>query len=289
MGIIGGGMNTAMQRPMLGGLSKPVEKAVAVNKSGGSAAAQRLKKLHYNFKELSALILRSKTSLGAGRAVRAARGRVAQLRGKRGTGIYDSEEVDNAIIHAERMLRIAKKRMKHLRQEEAAERNGVVPPAEYEQNDREDEEFFFGEDETVSGMSKEEIERLMREMQRLMRESMEEMEEAVETDELSDELMVSSEEMTPEDLKLLKKKHRADELREITDADMKYLKAMFNRLQREKQSASSSSRPVSSQNAQSPQGAPNSVALELGGADMPIEASADAAALIEGGAVDVTV
>ena len=41
--------------------------------------------------------------------------------------------------------------------------------------------------------------------------------------------------MDPEDLEMLKKKHRAKELRKITEADMEYLKALFNELEKEKQ------------------------------------------------------
>ena len=41
--------------------------------------------------------------------------------------------------------------------------------------------------------------------------------------------------MDPEDLDLLKKKHRSDEVRDILAADLKYLKAFFGRLERERQ------------------------------------------------------
>ena len=36
--------------------------------------------------------------------------------------------------------------------------------------------------------------------------------------------------MTPEDLEQLKVKHRSDEARDILKADLKYLKALFDRL-----------------------------------------------------------
>ncbi len=41
--------------------------------------------------------------------------------------------------------------------------------------------------------------------------------------------------MSEEELKQVKKKHRCDEMRQIVEADMKYLKAMFQRMMQEQQ------------------------------------------------------
>lgn len=57
-------------------------------------------------------------------------------------------------------------------------------------------------------------------------------------DELSEAL---SGEMEPRDLEEMKKKHRADEQRDIVRADMKYLKSVFDRLAREKAQAKATS------------------------------------------------
>ena len=51
-----------------------------------------------------------------------------------------------------------------------------------------------------------------------------------------------------EEIKEMKRKHRSDEERQLTRADLKYLKALFNKLEQEKRSASSA---VSSSNGNS--------------------------------------
>ena len=82
---------------------------------------------------------------------------------------------------------------------------------------------------------------LLEQCRELMQEAMEELEDLSSMSELSEELMLARAdgEMDPEDLEQLKKKHRAEELREIMEADMRYLKAMFDRLAKEKQQQSS--------------------------------------------------
>ncbi|MCD7708407.1 MAG: hypothetical protein LUI02_00875, partial [Clostridiales bacterium] len=94
----------------------------------------------------------------------------------------------------------------------------------------------------------------MDELSEIMSESMidlldefsEEMEDVLdETEELSDltdELGGVSVERTtdPEDLKRLKQKHRSEEQRKIAEADSKYLKEFFEKLQKERSSAAKS-------------------------------------------------
>ncbi|MDE6201993.1 MAG: hypothetical protein K2G19_00790, partial [Lachnospiraceae bacterium] len=77
----------------------------------------------------------------------------------------------------------------------------------------------------------------------------------------------------------LKKKHRSDELREIMEADMKYLRAMFDKLAKEKQENSSG---VSSYNYE----AAEAVSLEIGGMEMPVDVSG-MPAMAEGGNLDI--
>ncbi len=73
--------------------------------------------------------------------------------------------------------------------------------------------------------------------------------------------------MSPEDLELLKKKHRSEEIRDIMDANRKYLRAMFEQLAREKQELS------------------NGVSLQLSGTEMPVQM--EAPIMTEGGTIDV--
>ena len=83
---------------------------------------------------------------------------------------------------------------------------------------------------------------------------------------------IIEEELEPEELERLKKKHRADELREIAEADMKYLRALFDKLEKDKQSS-----PVNS-----------GVSLELSGEEIPVEVIAEPV-MVEGGTIDFSV
>jgi hypothetical protein len=91
--------------------------------------------------------------------------------------------------------------------------------------------------------------------------------------------------MDPKQLEKMKRRHRAQEMREIMEADLKYLKALFDRLSKEKQASESGSSNSSSWAGQDSVGG---VSLELGGVDMPVETS-EAPAAVEGANMDVTV
>ena len=132
--------------------------------------------------------------------------------------------------------------------------------------------------ENFPEMSKEEIRQLLQELQELQEELAQlEQETGLEELELT---QAALSDMDPAQLEQLKKKHRAEELREIAEADMKYLKALFNQMEREQQEASSSG-----------------VSLELSGVDIPIQIDERSAAevassmpmLAEGGNIDVSV
>ena len=239
-------------------------------------STKKKKRIQYNFREISNQILQTKTSGTAGRVLVSARAKVAMLQRMVRNPDYDEKELEQALIHAKKMERIAKKRMKHLQQEEKAARTGSCSDdlEAYEEAGENAE----AEAEAEGGQQDEELEALMREYQasmQSMEKSMEElsnevMEEGL--DELSDELGLSvQKDMSPEDLERLKKKHRADELREITEADMKYLKALFDKLAKEKSEAASG------------------VSLQLAGMEMPVETTAEAPVAVEGANLDVSV
>ena len=179
-----------------------------------------------------------------------------------------------AIRHAERMERVAKKRMKHLQQEEQIEKNGggtwqMGLEEEDLENGGQGEELGFTE------LSEEEMRQLMQELQEEMEElamenDMEELEQTVNLD------------MDPAELEQLKKKHRSDEMRDIMEADMKYLRALFGQLAREQQEAAANA---------------SGVALELSGVNIPVQVDGRSAAQVagveapaaEGGTIDVSV
>lgn len=225
---------------------------------------KKLKHAQYSFRELSDLIIRSKTSNGAYHVVTMARAKIAVLQKKLKTGEYNDKELESAIIHAKKMERIARKKAKHLKEEERAKNQGfcLTESEEMEASDLEEEK------EEVVELSKEELEKLMQEFQELMKESMK---EEMGVSDLADEFMgvEIQKDMTPQDLERLKKKHRSDEMKEITEANMKYLKALFQEMEKEKQSSS------------------NAVSLQLSGTEMPVQVT-ETPVMIEGGNFDVS-
>lgn len=241
------------------------------------SSEKKLKKLQYNCREISTQILMAKTSGIASTVAVRARAKLASLQRKRGVGDYDSTELDHAIIHAKKMVRIARKRTKNLKEEERADSSGYL--VEWEEN--QEKETKNTEQERQIDQNEEELKRMQEEYQEMMRELMKEtieesMEDALELDELGEELMGTIHvDMDPEDLERLKKKHRADELRQIMEANMKYLKFMMGRLEKEKQSGPSIS----------------AVSLQFSGIDMPAELSISEAApaAIEGANLDISV
>lgn len=276
-----------------------------------SATNKKKKKLNYNFKEISRMIIRAKTTGSARQAVTKAKVRVGELRKKLRTDQYDSRELESAIIHAEQMERIARKKVKHLQEEERAVRNSKACEGEMEDKRENKESEFsirameiqYSDDgycikgqakvhETVSDMKLEaQIQQMMlqehiqemRQLNRKMAETvsknfndimsgaMSDMKELNGLDELSEAFMSYSDDIDPADIEMLKKKHRSKEMKEITEADMKYLKAMFDRFQSEKQSMS------------------GGVKFDMGVLDMSIATMTpvEEPVMVEGGSVDV--
>lgn len=232
------------------------------------------KRLSYSFKKVSSKILTSKTSAGASGAVREARSTVTMLKMKKRSGEYDERELRYALEHAEEMVRIAKKRRKHMEEEERAERGGMTA-VEEEMERSEEEKAEEAEAEEQAEVSEEELKKLADELQQLVDESMEDMNEMME------ELMGSAVGgvMDEKEVDELKKRHRLNEMRDILEADMKYLKALFDKLAKEKQANTSGSGNF--ENAAEACG----VSLQLGGADVPVETSAPV--VTEGANVDV--
>lgn len=263
---------------MMVGRSNPNKRVIQIKNFDGSVAGtisisksskKKTKRLNYNFKSVSSQILLAKTSNSAGKAVTKARGMVAMLLRKSSSGEYDSQELEHAVIHARKMERIAKKRMRHLKQEEEIEQKGKSAEAEDELMDGLEESS--AEEEEELELSEEELQRLMEEYEELMQESMEEMmQESMEElmqqaslEELSEEFCGAVYEMEPEDLEQLKKKHRSDEMREIMDADMKYLRAVFQKLEKERQELSSGIKSFAEM--------PSGVSLEISGLEIPVD------------------
>lgn len=267
--------------------------------------SQKLKKLQYSYKSISSQLLRSRTSMDAAKVARKARRQLVMLKGKRmhENEKYDSYELEAAITHAQAMVRVARKKVKHLQEEELMKVKGGPCAGELEENkEREneltDEERAYlerpysgggagnsgggnvsGEAGNAAGsgsgssfVSQEDVlaakQEQMQAYEEAMRQSQEElrmmemqrarnasdsMEEAMSelTDELSDsmgelleamgleELAESTKkvemDMDPADYKMMKLKHRLEEMKAIAEADAEYLKTMFHKYEKAKE------------------------------------------------------
>ena len=210
------------------------------------------KKINYSFKSISSKIVGSKTSMAARKVAAQARREIQRLKDAKRTGKYDSDDIDAAIDHAMSMERIARKKVKHLEEEEMAKRcskeaegNGSVPAVDIaEDKDEKDpvrkeiDELRDQVGEIKDKAENEEYiedEEITNEMIYKLTESMEEMLEAIEDiADLMDELMSNPVNMDEEDIKTMEIKHRNKERKAITEADSEYLKAVFEMLQKER-------------------------------------------------------
>lgn len=275
MGMMIGTRNSNVKVISIKDLNGTVVGTMSISKS----TKKKSKRLQYNFKLISSQIMMSKNSVSAGRVAAKARGKVAELLRKRKSSDYDDKELEAAIIHAKRMERIARKRMKHLKEEENAKQQNFCT-AEKEEN------MDLGRETTETGKAYEVMDEkfteLIREvqvkMEKVMDKSMEEFTESMSDwiDEaglsrLTDELVgIGKQDMDSYDLERLNKKHRSEELREIIEADMKYLKALFGKLAKEKQEAA------------------GGVSLEFSGMEIPVGMT-EVPVMTEGGSIDLSV
>ena len=83
-----------------------------------------LKSVKYQFKNISSQIVRAKTSTSARQAVGQAEREVLRLKREKMKDGVDTAEIDAAINHAKAMERGARRKVKHLEQEEMAEASG---------------------------------------------------------------------------------------------------------------------------------------------------------------------
>ena len=224
--------------------------------------------------------MRTATSVGARVVMVRAFQKVGTLYRKLKSGDYSEKEVERAIAHAEQIAMVAKKRMKHLQEEERLKKGGPCEAEMEEESEEAGTEMPGMENAENTKLDSEEIERLMEELEATL-EEIDRMEQMGELEEVATGVQ---EDMDPEDLKLLKKKHRSKELKEIMEADMKYLKALFYQLEKERRENASGA--GGSGNSASGNG--SGVSLELAGVEMaasmpeaPVEAT--------GGSIDVTV
>lgn len=221
----------------------------------------KLKKLKYHYKDISSKIMRSKTSAMARQVVSQAKREVLRLKREKQSGKYDSEEIDAAIVHAKAMERIARKKVKHLEEEELAKACGglcadsqisdelteeeqekdrtsidELKREELQQEELQKEELLKEETIepiTISEMNISNSEAFSQELFDEMSEELQNLMSDLGLDELNDSLLASKRDMDPADLKEMKIKHRNREMKEIVKADNEYLKAYFKYLEKQ--------------------------------------------------------
>lgn len=278
MSMMIGGSNSANKVTRIKDLNGNTVATISVS----SSKKGKKKRLQYSFKSISNQIMQAKTPNTAKMVATKARGKVAMLQRNIDNDDYDETELRHAIIHAKKMLRIAKKKMRHLEEEQAAKQQKTTQI----EDDGDGVPELPDEEEREQEQQEEELNQMVDEYQDLMSElmaeftqqTMEQMMEETQLQELADAFMgdVQQVDMSPEDLDKLKKKHRSDEFREIMEADMKYLKAMINKLERERQE-------ISTESFTNP-----SVTLEISGIEMPVTAMQAPPVTPEGEVIDVS-
>ena len=251
-------------------------KRTARGSQSSKTSKYKSKKLNYNYKAVSSAILKAKTPTAAGQAVIKAKQMLAKLMKNIKMTESVDEELQIAIFHAKQMVLVAHKKKKNLEMEEKAKRGeGVDGKLEFfgEEQERkaadEDFERVFLEkfSEGTSENLKEELRQMLENLSEMEKELWQESAEEIEFAEgLSD--------LGEDDLENLKRKHRNSEWRDIVRADMKYLKAMSDKWEREKGSG----------------GGSGGVSLEISGHMQPVEATAamTSAGSLEGSMVDVS-
>ncbi len=241
---------------------------------------KKKKPVLYSFKQVSSQVLQAKTSTKAMQVSNGIRAKIGLLKKQLKNGDVDEEEILRAILHAEMVMRACDKKKKNLKMEETAERN--LEGAEEIPTEPEEPAPDAESEEEIRELEQEEFEALMEKLELSADEMIEMAEETVELDEELDEMAEAlSGSMTPEDLEQLKVKHRSDEARDILKADLKYLKALFDRLQSEKEDAGKAN---FSGNYDS------GVSLSLGGGmDMPVMTTQEVQQSDIGGSMDIEV
>lgn len=226
--------------------------------------SNNLQKLKYHFKNLSSKIVSSKSSFSARQVVNQAKREIQSLKRAKQSGKYDDEEIEAAITHAKAMERIARKKVKHLEEEEM-QRAGKNPcmgsEIQEEDKDKNDNEIrdIENPEENIGSTEKldslenldysanmvnsdsimnsenivnsDSIEKLLNEFAEEFTDEMKDLLEELGLEDLTKDMVGGTTDIDPEDIKALKIKHRNAEMKEIVKADCEYLKTTFEHLE----------------------------------------------------------
>lgn len=210
--------------------SQKYRDSLKASRNAAKNTAAELKQLKYNYKNISSQIRRSKTSVNAKQVASKARREVTQLKIKLQSGKYDEEELTAAIEHAKSMERAAKKKARHLEEEELI---------------RITEEEGF---DTSSAEFEQQMEEKLDELYEMISDAMDEMMEGTLEDLEDGLMMVTDFEMNEDEFNNYKLKHRTNEEKTMVEADAKYLKALFEIYDKKSGGGSIETSPVSSYN-----------------------------------------
>ena len=221
--------------------------SVSTAREATEKTRNEVKKVNYSFKAMSAQIAKCKTANSARQMASKARREVVRL--KRQSGSSDDEELQAAIAHARSMERIAKKKARHLEEEELVKIKEETGPTEDNEKlnseaavaledeqelaeEAYEEEMKKAMEEALKQLEEELAEEMTEEMAEMLEELSAEMqEEMLEELKLSDfmeQMAAPPKEMTRTELEQYKNKHRNDEAKALIKADMEYMKAMFD-------------------------------------------------------------
>lgn len=257
---------------ILSGIQKYSE-SLRTQRQNAKNTSDRLKTLKYQYKDISSKLVRAKTSSSARQVVSQAKREVMRLKRQRQVEGIDKEELEAAITHAKAMERVAKKKVKHLEEEEMLKAAGgslvefeeensqsenedsevsemnnsddeyyESDPSEIEDSQFEDyemEAYEMSEDELMSEFSQETMSNLSEELMAEFSEEMKSLLEDMGLDELTDSMTMSKDNLDANDLKMIKIKHRNKEAKDMVKADADYLKVIFDHLQKMKSASSS--------------------------------------------------
>lgn len=257
---------------ILSGIQKYSE-SLRTQRQNAKNTSDRLKTLKYQYKDISSKLVRAKTSSSARQVVSQAKREVMRLKRQRQVEGIDKEELEAAITHAKAMERVAKKKVKHLEEEEMLKAAGgsliefeeedsqsenedsevsemnnpddeyyESDPSEIEDSPFEDyemEAYEMSEDELMSEFSQETMSNLSEELMAEFSEEMKSLLEDMGLDELTDSMTMSKDNLDANDLKMIKIKHRNKEAKDMVKADADYLKVIFDHLQKMKSASTS--------------------------------------------------
>ena len=155
--------------------------SIRTDRANQKKSAAKLKKLRYSFKAVSTQIMRSKTSVSAKQVAGKARREVVRLKQKLTSSEYDPEEVRIALTHAQKMERVAKKKVKHLMEEEMVKVTGGPCIGELEEREKTKNQIPADKEENISDDFGENISDSQEEITAAMQEQMQSYQEMMQT------------------------------------------------------------------------------------------------------------